>query len=119
MPNRKPIKTVGIIGSGPSGATLASLLAMKGIEVPFKDAGKLSPEAIYGFAKKIFIEHGPVDGIYMLGAGWHNLPVIEMLEKDLKTTVVSSIPAQVWATKKILHLNEPVSGYGRLLAEMP
>src|SRR5262249_24407400 len=38
---------------------------------------------------------------------------------DLKTTVVSSIPAQVWATKKILQLNEPVVGYGRLLAEMP
>jgi maleate isomerase len=93
--------------------------AMKGIEVPFKDAGKISPEAIYGFAKKVFIEHGPVDGIYMLGAGWHNLPVIEMLEKDLKTTVVSSIPAQVWATKKILQLGEPVTGYGRLLAEMP
>jgi len=93
--------------------------AMKGIEVPFKDAGKLSPEAIYNFAKKVFLEHGPVDGIYMLGAGWHNLPVIEMLEKDLKTTVVSSIPAQVWATKKILQLNEPVAGYGRLLAEMP
>jgi maleate isomerase len=93
--------------------------AMKGIDVPFQDAGKLSPEAIYGFAKKVFIEHGPVDGIYMLGAGWHNLPVIQMLEKDLKTTVVSSIPAQVWATKKVLHLNEPLGGYGRLLAEMP
>jgi len=93
--------------------------AMKGIEVPFKDAGKLAPELIYNFAKKIYLEHRPVDGIYMLGAGWHNLPVIEMLEKDLKTTVVSSIPAQVWATKKILHLNEPVMGYGRLLAEMP
>jgi maleate cis-trans isomerase len=93
--------------------------AMAGIDVPFKDAGKISPEAIYSFAKKLFIDHGPVDGIYMLGAGWHNLPVIEMLEKDLKTTVVSSIPAQVWATKKILHLNEPVNGYGRLLLEMP
>jgi maleate isomerase len=93
--------------------------AMKGIEVPFKDAGKLAPEAIYNFAKKTFLEHGPADGIYMLGAGWHNLPVIELLEKDLKTTVLSSIPAQVWATKKILHLNEPVIGYGRLLAEMP
>ena len=55
----------------------------------------------------------------MLGAGRHNLPVIEVLEKDLKTTVLSSIPAQVWATKKILHLNELVSGYGRLLTEMP
>lgn len=93
--------------------------AMKGIEVPFKDAGKIPPEAIYGFAKKVFLEYGPVDGIYMLGAGWHNLPVIEMLEKDLKTTVVSSIPAQVWATKKKLNLWEPVKGYGRLLAEMP
>jgi maleate cis-trans isomerase len=92
---------------------------MKGIDVPFKDAGKLAPEAIYNFAKKVFLERGPADGIYMLGAGWHNLPVIEMLEKDLKTTVLSSIPAQVWATKKILHLNEPLTGYGRLLAEMP
>jgi maleate cis-trans isomerase len=93
--------------------------AMKGIEVPFKDAGKIAPEAIYDFAKKLYVEYGPVDGIYMLGAGWHNLPVIEMLEKDLRTTVVSSIPAQVWATKKILHLYEPLAGYGRLLAEMP
>ncbi|HUR70664.1 MAG TPA: hypothetical protein VMZ02_01675, partial [Candidatus Limnocylindrales bacterium] len=93
--------------------------AMKGIEVPFKDAGKLAPEAIYNFAKKIFLASGKADGIYMLGAGWHNLPVIEMLEKDLKTTVLSSIPAQVWATKKILNLNEPLQGYGRLLAEMP
>jgi hypothetical protein len=33
--------------------------------------------------------------------------------------VLSSIPAQVWATKKILNLNEPLPGYGRLLAEMP
>ena len=93
--------------------------AMEGIDVPFKDAGKISPEAIYNFAKKVFLQHGPVDGIYMLGAGWNTLPVIEMLEKDLRTTVLSSIPAQVWATKKILHLYEPVSGYGRLLAEMP
>ena len=93
--------------------------AMKGIEVPFKDAGKLSQEAIYNFAKKTFLEHGPADGIYMLGAGWHNLPIIEALERDLKTNVVSSIPAQVWATKKQLNLREPLKGYGRLLAEMP
>jgi hypothetical protein len=33
--------------------------------------------------------------------------------------MLSSIPAQVSASKKILHLNEPVLGYGLLLAEMP
>jgi hypothetical protein len=33
--------------------------------------------------------------------------------------MLSSIPVQVWATRKILYLNEPVLGYGRLLAGMP
>src|SRR5258706_4287089 len=93
--------------------------AMEGLKEPFHDAGKIPPEEIYRFAKKVFLEHGPADVIYMLGAGWHNLPVIEALERDLKTAVVSSIPAQVWATKKKLQLWEPVKGYGRLLEEMP
>lgn len=93
--------------------------AMKGLDVPFSDAGRIPPEEIYSFAKKVFVESGGADGIYMLGAGWHNLPVIELLERDLQTKVVSSIPAQVWATQKRLRLREPVQGYGRLLAEMP
>lgn len=93
--------------------------AMEGLDVSFKDAGKIPPEVIYAFGKKIFIEAGGADALYMLGAGWHNLPVIESLERDLGTTVVSSIPAQVWATQKRLHLRAPVKGYGRLMEEMP
>src|SRR4026208_263184 len=86
--------------------------AMKGIDVPFKDAGKLGPEAIYNFAKKVFIEQGPADGIYMLGADWQNLPVIEMSEKDLKTTVLSSIPAGR-CVKNSLEVRARVSGRGQ------
>ncbi len=93
--------------------------AMKGLDVPFKDVGKIPAEEIYAFAKRVFVGSGGADGIYMLGAGWHNLPVIEPLERDLRTNVVSSIPAQVWATQKRLHIREPVKGYGRLLQEMP
>src|SRR5262249_6530440 len=74
--------------------------AMKGIEVPFKDAGKLSPEAIYGFAKKVFLDHGPVDGIYMLGAGWHNLPVIELLEKDQRQPSFPAFPPRFGRPRK-------------------
>jgi flavin-dependent dehydrogenase len=43
----KPTKTIGIIGSGPSGSTLASLLAKKGAEVTIFDDGK-RPELIVG-----------------------------------------------------------------------
>jgi len=43
----KKIQTVGIIGSGPSGATLACLLAMKGIDVTIFDDGR-RPDLIVG-----------------------------------------------------------------------
>jgi flavin-dependent dehydrogenase len=44
---KQKIKTVGIIGSGPSGATLASLLAQKGVEVTIFDDGR-RPDLIVG-----------------------------------------------------------------------
>jgi len=43
----KRIQTVGIIGSGPSGATLAALLAMRGVEVTIFDDGR-RPDLIVG-----------------------------------------------------------------------
>jgi flavin-dependent dehydrogenase len=44
---RSSIQTVGIIGSGPSGATLASLLAMKGVDATVFDDGR-RPDLIVG-----------------------------------------------------------------------
>lgn len=90
-----------------------------GQAVPFAAADKIPPPEIYAFAKKVFLQAGGADAIYMLGAGWRPLPIIEMLEQDLQTTVVASVPAQAWATQKRLHLRAPVEGYGRLLREMP
>src|SRR5258707_4302992 len=43
----KRIDTVAIIGSGPSGGTLASLLAMKGVDVTIFDDGR-RPELVVG-----------------------------------------------------------------------
>ena len=42
-----PIKTVGIIGGGPSGSALASLLGMKGVQVTIFDDGK-RPDLVVG-----------------------------------------------------------------------
>jgi len=47
QPGKSSIRTVGIIGSGPSGATLASLLAMKGVNVTIFDDGR-RPDLIVG-----------------------------------------------------------------------
>ncbi len=94
--------------------------AMKGcIDTPFSDLGKIPAEEIYSKAKKIFIEAGGGDCLYLLGAGWDCLPAIEPLERDLGTTVLSNVPADVWATQKRLNIRAPVKGFGRLLEEMP
>ena len=47
MAGLNSIRTVGIIGSGPAGATLASLLTMKGLEVTLFDDGR-RPDLIVG-----------------------------------------------------------------------
>ena len=93
---------------------------MKGcIDTPFSDLGKIPAEEIYAKAKKIFVEAGGGDCLYLLGAGWDCLPAIEPLERDLGTTVLSNVPADVWAAQKRLNIRAPVKGFGRLLEEMP
>ena len=90
-----------------------------GVNVPFSDLGQIPSDEIYSSAKKIFLEAGGGDCLYLLGAGWDCLPAIAPLERDLRTTVVTNVPADVWATQKRLHIRQPIKGFGRLLEEMP
>ena len=93
--------------------------AMKGLDVAFADVGKIPVEEIYARAKRLFIESGGADCLYLLGAGWDCLTVITTLERDLNTTVLTNIPADVWACLTRLRIREPIRGFGRLLEELP
>lgn len=93
--------------------------AMKGIDVPFADVGKVPVEVIYSEAKKLFQKSGGADCLYLLGAGWDCLKAIAPLERDLNTTVLTNVPADLWAALKFLGIREPIAGYGKLLEELP
>jgi maleate cis-trans isomerase len=93
--------------------------AMEGIEVPFKDVGRLSQEEIYAHAKKAFLRHPEVEAIYMLGSGWRLLKVVQLLEQDLQVPVIYALAAKLWDVQKRLHVRQPIKGYGRLLEELP
>jgi maleate isomerase len=93
--------------------------AMEGIDVPFKDVGKLSGEEIYKHTKKAFLKHAGVDAIYMLGSGWRLLKIVRLLEQDLQVPVVYALGAKLWQVQKQFHVREPIKGYGRLLEELP
>jgi maleate isomerase len=95
-----------------------NVLSMDGIDVPFDEIQNLSSEMVYAHIKKNFLKHKGADAIYLLGSGWRVLPVIDMLERDLGVPVIHPVPARCWEIQHRLSINEPVKGYGRLLAEM-
>ena len=94
------------------------VLAMEGIPVDFEDVGKLAGREVYAHTRDLFLKHQGAEAIYMLGSGWRTLNIIELLERDLRVPVVHPVPARVWAIQKRLHVNKPIMGYGRLLADM-
>lgn len=95
------------------------VMAMEAIDVPFDKVGQISAHEIYGLIKKACLKHTKAEGIYMLGTGWRSLDVIQILEQDLGIPVVHAVTARCWEIQKRLHVRQPVSGYGQLLAEMP
>jgi maleate cis-trans isomerase len=86
---------------------------------PFDSIHRIPPQEIYALAKRVFLDAGGADGIYLYGAGWRTLPIIEALEQDLQTKVVSNVPADVWATLRKLKIRYPIDGYGALLRTLP
>ena len=94
-------------------------LAMAGMDVDFDKAQELSSFEVYRFIKREFLTQPRAEAIYMLGPAWRTLDIVEMLEQDLGVPVIHAIPAQCWDIQRHLHVRQPVSGFGRLIAEMP
>jgi len=95
------------------------VMAMEGIDVPFKDVGRLSGEEIYAHTKKAFLKHPDAQAIYMLGSGWRLLKTVRLLEQDLEVPVIYALACKLWDVQRKFHVREPVKGYGRLLEELP
>jgi maleate cis-trans isomerase len=95
------------------------VLAMDGIEVPFADVGLLSSQQVYAHTRVAVRKHSYVDGVYMLGAGWRILDILQPLEQDLAMPVVQATPCRVWAVQKFFGVRERHPGYGKLLEELP
>ena len=92
---------------------------MAGIDVPFDKVQELSSHQVYAHIKRNFLKAKGADAIYMLGSGWRTLDIIETLEQDLQVPVVHPVTARVWEIQKRLHVREPRSGFGHLLAALP
>jgi arylmalonate decarboxylase len=108
---------------------LVQYLANEGIEVVNNSAlgilrnteiRRLPIPVEYQTARKAFTASpSKPDGLYIACGGWGSVHNIELLERDLDTTVISWANCMLWAPMQMMQVMEPLVGFGKLLATMP
>jgi maleate cis-trans isomerase len=73
----------------------------------------------YRTARKTFLASvEKPDGIYIPCGGWGSIHNIDLLEKDLDTTVVTWMNAMIWSAMKRGKVAGSIQGFGKLLASL-
>ncbi len=94
------------------------VIAFRGLGCPNADViWKLPPETGYDLATSLLREYPEADGIYLPCNKWRTASVIERIEKDYRKPVVSNTQAWVWDALRLMNMQNPIPGYGRLLSE--
>ena len=78
----------------------------------------LPPESGLEVARPLLRDHPEVDGLYMPCNKWRITPIIEKLEQEFGKPVVTNTQAWIWTALRAMKLDQPVEGYGRLLARL-
>ena len=95
-----------------------SVLAIDSLDVDYRELTKVPLKFGYELAKRLFRATDGAEGIYFPGAPFPVAGIIESLEQELNTTVVSSMQASLWKGLLMSGVTGvQVDGFGRLLRE--
>ena len=70
-------------------------------------------ERAYGLAR--LVDRPEAEAVFLSGTGMPTLPVLELLEQDLRKPAISSASAMMWHALRCCGVNQPIPAYGRLL----
>jgi maleate isomerase len=94
------------------------VLSIRGSGVDYVDLSLTPLQASWELGKRVFEEARRADALYFPGAPQPCVDIIEPLEKELGTFVISSLQASLWKALQIIRYQVPVEGYGRLLRDL-
>jgi maleate isomerase len=73
----------------------------------------------YHTARKTYVEApSKPDGLYIPCGGWGSVHNIDLLERDLDTTVITWMNVMIWSSMKRGKVTGPIHGFGKLLASL-
>jgi arylmalonate decarboxylase len=94
------------------------VIAFCGLGCPNSDMiWELPPQTGYDLSTALLREHPEVDGVYMPCNKWRTVSVIDRIEKDTGTPVITNTQAWVWEALRTMGMTHPIPGYGRLLSD--
>ena len=91
------------------------VLSVRGSGVDYLGLTLTPLQVSWDLGKRVFKEAKGADALYFPGAPQPCVDIIETLEKELGTLVISSLQASLWKALQIIKYENPVEGYGRLL----
>ena len=90
---------------------------IRSLGVRYQDLMRTPLQAGYELGRRCFAEAAGADGIYFPGAPFPIVDVIETLERELSTSVVTSLQASLWKGLALAGAAVPIHGFGRLLRD--
>ena len=91
------------------------ILNIQGLAIPDpRQFAEVMPDEIYKFSKDAW--QPGADGLFISCVNFNGMPVIEALEKELHVPVLTSHSAILWKCLKLLGIDEPIPGFGKLLS---
>jgi maleate isomerase len=91
------------------------ILNVRGSGVDYLDLTLTPLQTSWDLGKRVFEEAKSADALYFPGAPQPCVDILEPLEQELGTLVISSLQASLWKALQIINYEAPVEGYGRLL----
>jgi maleate cis-trans isomerase len=93
-----------------------TVVAARSLElVNNRDIDCMPREDSYRFIKETIAAAPTADGIYLSGPCWRTLGLIDRIEQESGLPVVTALQATVWAGLRLVGLDQPVNGHGRLM----
>jgi maleate isomerase len=74
--------------------------------------------ASYKIAKRLYEQAPQADGAFIPCPRWPTIGDVELLEREIGKPVVTSCQAYIWYALKLIHIKEPITGFGRLMASL-
>ncbi len=109
-------------------ATLGEFFGRQGIAVTGAVSRSLAPSQFlkmgdlesmnlaYELGRGALERYPDADGLYIGGAAWLTLPVVQRLEQEFGKPVITNQVATMWQLLHVMNLWNPIPGCGRLLS---